>query len=797
MSDLRYAVRSLWTRPGFSSVAILTLALGIGANISIFSIVNAVMLRPLPYPESDRLVRVWPGSNFSHQTLEAFETRSRSLSGVSGFSGRRFTLTGDGGPVELAGALVAPAHFDVVAVRPALGRTFTEADRLPGAADVIILGHGLWQQRFGGDPAIIGKVVAVGGHGYDRRTVVGVMPADYRPLINGWTVWAPITIDRAIDLYRDNLYLTAIGRLASDVSIEQASAEGRAIGAQLAEENPGYYGDDTLARARVVPWLEATTGEARPRLLALFGAVGFIFLLACANVANLLLVRATDREQEIAIRLALGAGRGRLVRQLLIESGVLALAGAFAGLLAALWIIPSVVATLPASLPRVDQIAIDAWVLAFSLGASLCAMLLFGLMPALRATRSDLQTALKADGRSTDGRGSQRVARGLMAAECALAVLLVVGAGLMLKSLSRLQQVEPGFDPARLLTLRITPPPARYAERGQRAAFYRSVLDRVGALPGVESAAGINLLPMTPSVLGVAYGSAEHPQPPDVPPSFTGLREIAPGYVETLGVRLLRGRTLRWTDGVDGRAVGLVNEVIAERLWPGADPIGKVLTFGGPDPWFTVVGVVGNVRPHTLDAGHQAMVYVPLTDNAFSASLYLTVRTEREPAALAPAVRDAVRAIDAQTPVTEMRPMTDVLRTSMASPRFLTTLFTLFAAVAIVLGAVGVYGVVAYSVSRRTAEIGIRMALGAEPAAIFRSILASGLAPILAGVGAGLAGALALSRTVASLLFTVTPTDLTVYAAVVVLVLAVGLAACGLPAWRASRLDPLTALRCE
>ncbi len=799
--DVRWAARGLRKTPGFTALAAVTLALGVGANTAIFSVVRGVVLEPLPYERPEEIVRVWPERRFSKEMLAAFEDAD-SFAAISGYHGAAFSLTGGGEPEELSGLAVAPAHFAVLGVRAAIGRTFEPADREPGAEPVAVLSHGLWVERFGAEPGILGRVISLDGLGAGERTVVGVLPADFDAVVfSRARLWVPLTFDPGDpDDYRDMMGLRALARLAPGVDLELASAEVRTIASRLRQTHPDYHGEEQVRAAGVMPLRDVLIGGVRPMLWTLLGAVGLVLLIGCSNVANMLLARAGSRRREMAVRSALGAGGGRLMRQLLTESALLGLLGGGAGVLAAVWLESLLVGGLPASLPRAQAVGVGAPELAFAVAVSLLASVAFGLVPAWRASRPTARVSLSSGGRRTAGPRHHRLNQGLVTAEVAMSMILVAGAGLMLKSLWQLSRVDPGFDADQLLALRLSPPADAYGDAERLGGYYDRVLERLEAVPGVGSASAINLLPMTASDVGMGYSTPDHPPQPDAPAATVSVRAVAPGYFETLGVPLLEGRALAPSDRHGSVQVGMINRAMAERLWPGEDAAGKQILWEDGSPWFTVAGVVGDVRQHRLDREPKPEVYRPLSqafDEMMSRAMFIVVRAEGDVPALVPAVRAAVWEIDAAVPISRVAPMPRVIETSMSRPRFTAFLLSAFGGLALALGAVGVYGVGSYAVSRRTREIGVRMALGAERATMLRSVMARELAPVAAGIVLGLAGAVALTRVLAGSLFGVAATDPATYAGVAQLLATVAAAASYLPARRAARVDPVVALRAE
>jgi putative ABC transport system permease protein len=827
--DLRYGFRILLKRPGFAAVAVLTLALGVGVNTAIFSVVDAVLLRPLPYPQSDRLVMLWttmrsqgiPTSGSALPDYREWRDRCRSFEGLAGFYYSDFNLAGGGAEPERAqGARVTANLFPVLGVRPALGRAFLPEEEQFGRHHVVILSHGLWQRRYGGDPEVVGRAVSVGGEAY---TVVGVMPEgtaffDNQPAVELWTPISFAPGDRMDS--RNNYFVYLVGRLKDGVTLEQAQAEVSAIAVQLqqeAKEGPGFGG-------LVVPLHEQLVGDVRTILLVLLGAVAFVLLVACVNVANLLLARATTREKEFAIRASLGASRGRIIRQSLMESLLLGLAGGGAGLLLAGWAMGALVALLPSSLPRHNAIEVDGRVLAFTLLISLLTTLVFGLLPALQAARSDAQSALAEGGRGgTSGRRRSRLRDLLVAAEVALALVLLVGAGLMIQSFVRLSRVDTGFSARNVLTMRVSLSDAKYplplnvnSPPPAAVGFYDQLLERVRGLPGVQAAGVSTILPLgAGNGWGKLFSVEGHPAPASidqVPNVRFAL--VSPDYFRALGVAVRGGRAFDEHDTEKSQPVAIINETAARRFFPDEDPLGKTVWLGPPENLLpppppgednhfvrrTVVGVVADVKGSNLSRAAQAEVYAPYKQNkreGWNNNFMLAVRAGGEPKELLPAIRAQVRALDPEQPVTDVATMEERLGRSLSQQRFTTLLLGLFAGVALLLAAVGVYGVMSYAVAQRTHEIGIRMALGAQGRDVLRLVVRHGMLLTLAGVGAGVACALALTRVMSSLLYGVSATDPLTFAGVPVLMALVALAACLAPARRATRVDPMVALRYE
>jgi putative ABC transport system permease protein len=800
--DLRYGVRVLLKSPSFSVVAVLALALGIGANSAIFSVVNALLIRPLPYGDSAHLVKV-----------NNFESRSNSDSAVSppGFVDYRdqshafesvsatylgntaMNFSADGEPERLTGGRVSANFFTTLNVQPLLGRVFVEEEDQPGKNRVVVLSHGLWSRRFGGDREVVGKDITLNGQSF---TVIGVMPAGFQ-----WKsddLWRPLALapESFAPDQRGSEYLSVIARLKSDTTIEQAQAEMDTIANNIRENNPTFYAGDQGWGVRVTSLHDEVIGSIKPTLLILLGAVGLVLIIACANVANLLLARAAARQKEITIRTALGARRFQLIRQLLTESMLLSLVGGGLGLLLAVWGVDVLVAAGGNSIPRAQEIGIDARVLGFTLVVSLLTALLFGVIPAIQASKTDLQVALKEGGRgSTATRHRLRAA--LVVADVALSLVLLIGAGLLIKSFGRLQDVSPGFQAQGLLTMQVSLPAFKYREANQIRAFYEATLEGIKAIPGVQSAGAVSDLPLSGSIHSGSFNIEGRPPAPGEDELHADIRSATPAYFETMHIPLLKGRFFTEQDTREARPVAIIDETLAQHYFPGEDPLGKRVEFQQGKPiWREIVGVVGRVKHKALDVEFKDKLYSPHAQVSYS-TMFLVVRTANDPLSLVSAVRGSIKAVDRDQPVYKVTAMEQLVADSLGQRRLSVMLFGLFAAVAMVLAAVGLYGVISYSVTQRTNEIGIRMALGAERSDIFKMIIGQGLALTLAGVGLGLAGALALTRVMSSLLFDVTPTDPVTFALVPLLLAGAALAACVVPARRAIRVDPMVALRYE
>jgi putative ABC transport system permease protein len=657
-----------------------------------------------------------------------------------------------------------------------------------------VLSHEFWQRRFGGDPEVIGRTVSIGGEGAERRTVIGIMPPDYRPFAWRSEIYVPLVFEPGTNAYTDMSRYTVTGRLRDGVTLDEARGDLRAVLTQMMEGEEGAYIVRGAARsAEVVSYLETQVGAVANTLWVLLGAVGAVLLIACTNVANLLLARAGAREREMAIRTAMGAGRGRLVRQVLTESAVLGLAGGTVGVAGAFIVLPLFVASLPRDVPRAADIGVDGWVLVFALAVSITAGVLFGLAPALRSAHA-VDAVLRAGANTvSSGRRRVRLNGGLVAVQVALCVVLVTGAGLLGKSLWRLAQVDPGFDAAGLYTMRLALSQSKYPSEDDRRLYYREALRLVGSVPGVERAGAIQVLPMTSGHMGVAISKDGAPVPDGGRPQITGYRVITPGYFEAMGIPLLEGRMLGPADRADRPGVGLINRRLADLLWPGESAVGREVRWSDGSIWFTVVGVVGNIHQHTLAMASRTEAYVPYEQDSWASGLHVMVRASTGSGVLED-VRRAVWSVDPDVPISREGSMEDVIGASMLDARFYTLLFSAFAFLALLLGAVGVYGVTSYTVSQRVREIGIRLALGAGRSDVMRSTLRLAMMPVLGGLLLGTAGAFAVTRLLSSLLFGVAASDPLVFGLSIAVLAAVAVAANFLPARRAAGVDPLISL---
>jgi putative ABC transport system permease protein len=802
--DLRYGLRTLRKHPGFTAVAVTALALGIGANTAIFSVVNTVLLRPLPYKDPERLVMVWEDdtkAGYPRDTPAAanyvdWREQNRVFDGMAAVADQSFNLTGVGDPERLDGKRVSANLFGLLGVEPLFGRGFLPEDDQPGAGRVVVLSHGLWQRRFGADPKVVGRSLDLNGQSY---SVVGVMPPSFQFPSREDELWVPIAFTQREAANRGNHYLEVVARMKPGVSVEQAQAEMSTIAARLQQQYPEH---NTDLGAVVIPLHEQVVGDIKPALLILLGAVGFVLLVACANVANLLLARAAARQKEIALRVALGASRARLIRQFLTESVLLAALGGVVGLLLALWGVNLLKAFIPDSISQVRAITVDAKVLGFTLLVSLLTGLIFGLAPATQASNFNLNETLKEGGRdAASGSRGKRVRSLLVIAEVAVSLVLLIGAGLLINSFLRLRSVEPGFNVSNLLTMGVVLPQQKYPDHARRSAFYDDLIRRVEAVPGVKSAAVTNWIPLVKQGDSTSITIEGRPAPEPGKELIVVTRVVSPDYFKTMGIQLSRGRAFdERQDRADAPGAVIVSETAARRYWPGEDAVGKRLSVGtpeSPDDWLTVVGVTKDVRQFQLDADPKPQMYLTYAQADFFNPRNLVVSTEVEPQSLASAVRNTVWAIDRDQPVSNIRTMEDVLSESIARQRFSMLLLGVFASVALLLAAVGLYGVMSYTVAQRTREIGLRMALGAQRWDVLRLVVGQGLKLALVGVALGLVAAFMLTRVMSSLLFGVSPTDPVTLATISLVLVAVALLASYIPARRATKVDPLIALRYE
>ena len=803
LKDVRFALRGLFKHRAFTVIAVVTLALGIGGSTSIFTVVNAALLQGLPYKSPDRLYHVWeqvprqeyPKREFSYPDYQDYQ-QNNVFDGLAAYTGGGVILTGLGESESLAGPRASANFFSVLGVEPILGRTFQAGEDQQGGPRVTVLTYGLWQRRFGGDPGVIGRALTINGENY---TVIGVLPQSFQFALRNSDLWLPYQPTEN-QLTRRFMHGTnLIGRLKPGVDPTQAAADLNVIASRIEQQHHDSHAGITV---RVVPLQEEIVGTVKPILLVLLAAVGFVLLIACANVASLLLTRSLSRQKEVAIRSALGAGRWRLVRQLLTESILLSLVGGVAGLFIASWGVPALVASIPQpqliAMPFLRDLQLDVGILAFSFGLSLFTGLLYGLAPALQLSRLDLNEALKEGGRNASANSSHRLRSAMVVTEIALAMVLLVGAGLMMKSLLRLLQTDVGFRTENLLTMGVVLPPAKYMEPSQRINFNDELRARVQSLPGVSGAGTVNILPVSGGNTTRFYVDGD-PVPEPGKEIESNIRTVSDDYFKTLGVPLLAGRMFDSRDIDSTRGVVIIGKTIADRVFAGRDPIGKGIRYssfpGDPD---IVVGVVGDVKITGIDEAIKPVLYYPFRQNA-STFANLVARTNGDPNALANSIRSEIRNLEPDAAILNVRSMDQLISDTPASfmRRFPALLISIFAGVALLLASIGIYGVVSYSVSQQTHYIGVRMALGARPSDILKLVLKQGLFLALLGVGIGVLAALGLMRLLSSLLYQVSTNDVTTFAVVTGALFVVALLACYLPARRATKVDPLVALRYE
>jgi putative ABC transport system permease protein len=828
LQDFRFGLRMLVKNPIFTLIAVVTLALGIGANTAIFSVVDAVLLRPLPYPEADRLVFLWstmnsqgvPISGSALPDYYAWRDQNHVFDGLAGFYNGDFNISSEGNAPELIqGAYVTANFFQVLKVSPSLGRLFAGEEEQFGRHRVVLLSYGLWQRRFAGQRDIVGRDIKLAGENY---TVAGVMPRglpffDNLPEVE---LWAPISFAPDDNMAtRNNHFVNLIGRLKPGVTPQQAQSDVSSIAKSMEEQ---YAGNKGLG-ASIVPMQEQIAGDSRKALLVLLVAVAFVLLVACVNVANLLLARASAREKELAIRASLGASRARIVRQVIVECLPLGLVGGLLGVLFAVWGIDLLSSLLPAALPRGNAISVNSRVLMFTFALASLTILIFGLLPALQAARSDVRESLNEGGRGGMGSRKQgRVRRLLVIAEVALALVLLAGAGLMLRSFIKLRQVDVGFTARNVLTMRVPLPQAKYPtpltaddpRDPAGLAFFEQLLTRVRALPGVHGATAATILPLGAGDAWGKFLSIEGRTETSIDKvPLVRFALVSPDYFQTFGMSVRKGRSFANEDKSSSQLVAIINDTLARRFFPNEDPVGKTIFMGPPENLLppedrtanranrrTIVGVVSDVKGGSLNRPTPAQVYAPLTQyrrEGWSNSLMLAVQTSTPPETLTSAIREQVRSLDLDQPVTSVRTMDQLLDRTLSEARFSLLLFGLFAVLALVLAAIGIYGVMATAVTQRTHEIGLRMALGAQKRDVLRLVIGQGMISVLVGIAAGLAAAVALTRLMSTLLFGVSATDPMTLVLITLLLGAVALLACYIPARRATKVDPLVALRYE
>jgi putative ABC transport system permease protein len=802
--DLRFGARMLLKQPGFTSIAVLTLALGIGANSAIFSVVNAVLLRPLPYQDADRLVLVretirGQRANATAPNFTDWRAQQSVFEQIAASIGTNYNLTGNGEPERISGARVSANYFDLLGVKPVLGRVFSPAEDQHGANRIAILSHGLWERRFGGNEGIVGQTIQL-----DREShvIIGVMPSTLRLQPNSAQLWTPLALSPGEMSATGSHRLQVTGRLKPGVTRETAEAEMKSIARQLEAKRPH---SNTGKGVEIVPLREQIVGNVQQSLLVLLGAVGFVLLIACANVASLMLARASARQKEMAIRLALGASAWRLSRQLLTESMVLACLGGVLGLLLAVWGTDALVAILPDYIPRLGEAGIDRTVLGFTLGIALLTGVLFGLAPALQASRQDTNEVLKEGGRNAPaGTNRYRLRSALVVGEIAIALLLLVGCGLLIRSFWRLQAVDPGFNPENVATLQMALPEARYPQPGQAVAFYQSVLERIAVLPEVQSVAFSSHVPLDSRGFNISVMiEGRPPTPPQqMPTAF--YRAVSADYFRVLGIPQVAGRAFTDLDRDGAARVGIINQMMAQRLWPGENPLGKRFTVDDNERTpIEIIGVVDDVKHFGLDNESGPEFFVPYQQATaaywrfVSRSLSIIVRPRAESASALAGVRRAIWSVDSELPLYRVTTLEQLLSNSIAMQRVYMALLVGFAFIALLLAVVGIYGVMSYIVTQRTHEIGIRMALGAHTRDVLKLMIRQGMTLTMIGVVIGLLSAFALTRFMSNLLFGIGATDPVTFAVIAVLLAGVALLSCYLPARRAAKVDPMVALRCE
>ena len=801
LDDLRAGLRVLRSAPALALGVIAAFALGIGANTSIYGIVNAVLLRALPYAEPERLHEVAlnrdaiPDDRSSLSVADAltFGETTRIFERHAVFQEQGMALSGGGTPEQVRGTLVTAGFFDTLGTRAALGRTFDPADGAAGAPETVVLGHALWQRRFGGSRSVVGQRILVDGR---PRDIIGVLPPGFDfPRRQAGDLYAVLRLEPPA--VRAPFYLNVVGRTRPGTSEAEIASDMKSVTARIKERYPDSPKDWTMI---ATPLKETLVRGLRPALLLLLGAVSLVLLIASANIAGLLLARAAGRRREMAVRAALGAGRGRLARLALSEAIVLAVFGGLGGVFLSLWGTDLLVAWAPADLPRLGEVRLDPGVLAYTLGVTLLCGLLAGLAPALQARGSDLMASLRDSGRTTADRAGVRLRRALVVGEFALAVTLLCGASLLLHSFLRLQRVDPGFDPGRLVTMRLSLPNSRYDDGAKRAAFYRDLVAQSATLPGVRTAAVSMSLPPDLLMMTNPYTVEGKPIPPGQTPPLAAQLLISPDYFATIGAPVVAGRVFTPADRAGAPPVILINQAMARQAFPGEEPIGRRLALGDPtsDPlWVTIVGVVGDVRYSGLDLPPEPTMYTPYEQDNWWPSMYLVLRTDGDLASTAAGVRRVVSGLDVGLPVFAVSSMEDLLDRSVAQPRFRTTLIGLFAATAVLLAALGAYGLLSYAVRQRTREMGIRLALGAQRRDVLGLVMRDGMRLAATGSLLGIAGALALGRLLSGMLYGIGPSDPGTYLSVTALILAVALVACFIPARRATRVEPTVALRSE
>ncbi len=807
LQDLRFGLRTLTKSPGFAVVALLTLALGIGANSAIFSVINAILLRPLAYKNPEQLVLI--NHNYQKISLKAsvsafgfahYRDNAKSFESLTAVTGWAANLTGEGEPERLTGQTVSANFFELLGANAAMGRTFAVGEDSEGKNRVVVLSHGFWQRRFGGDQNILNKTLSLNGENY---TVVGVMPPSFqygREIGMIVDLWSPIvfTPQQLSSNSITNEFLSVIGRLRAGVSQQQAQAEMHNIAANLRQQYM-QGADATNWDLLLTSFREQVVGDISTMLWIVMLVVGFVLLIACANVANLLLARAAARQKEIAVRTALGARRWRIIRQLLTESLLLSVVGGAFGLLIGYWGVKALVALNEDRIPRAHEISLDWKVLLFTFGVSIVTGILFGIVPAIQTTKTDLHETLKEGGRNAAATTKQWIRSSLVVVEIALALAVLVGAGLLVKSFLHVQQVNPGFNPEGMLTMHLSLPMTKYSEAPQRANFYKQIINDVRTLPGVQSVGAVSVLPLS----GGGSSGSFRIEGRDVPPGQSsphGARWAAtPDYFKTMGIPLIRGRYFEERDTSEALPVAIIDQSLAQKYWPNEDPLGKRIVFEGTreNPlWREIVGIVGHVKHTDLEGESRAQYYIPHQQRP-QPNMALVIRTPNDPNALAGSVRGIIKSVDSDLPVFRVRTMDQFVADSMTQRKFALLLICVFACLALLLSAIGLYGVMAYSVTQRTHELGLRMALGAQASDVLKLVVKQGMLLAVVGLGLGVVGAIFLSRLMKTMLFNVSATDPLVFVAIALTLAAVALLACFVPARRATKVDPMVALRYE
>jgi putative ABC transport system permease protein len=797
LQDLRYAVRMFFRNPGFALVAIFTLALGIGANTAIFTVVNALLLKPLPYADPDRLVMVWQDFRARGGPADEWATpgnyvdwrgQTDVFEQVAVIGGWRPALTDGTEPESLVGELVSHEYFSVLGINPVIGRTFRREDDVPNAPRVAIIGEGLWKRRFGGEATAVGRTVMLSGEPHE---IIGVVPSNFRPIVAATAdIWRPRQLNTA-NPSRGAITLRAVARLNAGLSLERAQAAASALAQRLEAAHPEH--NDKVGFL-LQPLHDRIVGDFKPGLLALVGAVAFVLLIACANIANLLLARGSSRGRELGIRLALGAGRARMVRQLLTESVLLATAGGVAGLLLGLWAVDALVAVAPDSAPRLSEIRLDTTVLAFTAALTVATGIVFGLAPAVQSSRDDVTQSLKEGGRGGASAGGRTLRRALIVVEVALALVLLTGGGLLLQTFVRLQNTDLGFNPKNVLVGAVNPPRTAYDTAAKHRAFYDQMLEKVSAIPGVEKAAVASVLPLSgDSDTNFSIEGRPGPRTAAEAP-ITWYRLVSASYFDTMEMTLLRGRLFEPREAAPSV---VVNETMVARYFPGEDPLGRRIRPGDDRlPWFTVVGIVADVKVRGAAESARVETFVPYWQMT-EPGMFAILKTASDPAGFSMPLRQAIASIDRNVPVAGITTLEEMVEGSIGQPRFFALLAAGFAALALALAAIGIYGVMAYAVAQRTTEIGVRVALGAAPSEVFRLIVGDGLRLTGAGVVLGFVGSLVIARALRTLLYGVSPWDPLTLSTPAAVLLLVAAAACVVPARRAAHVDPMVALRAE